>query len=251
MALRKLPMTMQDWETRLNRFLAATDREVLQDAGKVTTEIARPHAESEFEKYRIVQDRLFESDFDRVVAETKRLGEGKPRKGGEETVTLARDHASAFTSPAPRHAVRAHVRGAARGWAMLPTRAIGAPGTDVGTRSASAPPSQVIVSGSVPRKPAPLLNALGFSLPSGQKRERRRRPERPRHALLHARVVLAERRRSRKRGRKGNGPEDRSLWASVYRSSPLVGDESETSPCAAYPANALGKPNWDRFILSH
>lgn len=76
MALRKIPMTMQDWETRLNRFLAATDREVLQDAGKVTAEIAKAHAESEFEKYRIVQDRLFESDFDRVVAETKRLGEG-------------------------------------------------------------------------------------------------------------------------------------------------------------------------------
>ena len=85
MALRKIPMTMQDWETRLNRFLAATDREVLQDAGRVTAEIARAHAESEFEKYRIVQDRLFESDFDRVVAETKRLGEGAtkdtPRKG--------------------------------------------------------------------------------------------------------------------------------------------------------------------------
>jgi hypothetical protein len=73
MALRKIPMTMQDWEVRLNRFLAATDREVLRDAGKVTAEIARAHAESEFEKYRIVQDRLFESDFDRVVAETKRL----------------------------------------------------------------------------------------------------------------------------------------------------------------------------------
>ncbi len=76
MALRKLPMTMQDWETRLNRFLAATDREVLSDAGKVTAEIAKAHAESEFEKYRTVQDRLFESDFDRVVAETRRLGEG-------------------------------------------------------------------------------------------------------------------------------------------------------------------------------
>lgn len=76
MALRKIPMTMQDWETRLNRFLAATDREVLSDAGKVTAEIAREHAESEFEKYRIVQDRLFESDFDRVVAETQRLAGG-------------------------------------------------------------------------------------------------------------------------------------------------------------------------------
>ncbi len=80
MALRKIPMTMQDWETRLNRFLDAADREVLADAGKVSAEIARAHAESEFEKYRIVQDRLFESDFDRVVAETKRLeGEEKPK----------------------------------------------------------------------------------------------------------------------------------------------------------------------------
>jgi hypothetical protein len=67
MALRKIPMTMQDWETRLNRFIEATDREVLQDSGKVTAEIAKAHAESEFEKYRIVQDRLFESDFDRMV----------------------------------------------------------------------------------------------------------------------------------------------------------------------------------------
>ncbi len=67
MALRKIPMTMQDWEARLNRFIEATDRAVLQDAGRITAEIARAHAETEFEKYRIVQDRLFESDFDRLV----------------------------------------------------------------------------------------------------------------------------------------------------------------------------------------
>lgn len=67
MASRKIPMTMQDWEVRLNRFIEATDRDVLQDAGKVTAVIAKAHAESEFEKYRIVQDRLFESDFDRAV----------------------------------------------------------------------------------------------------------------------------------------------------------------------------------------
>ena len=69
MALRQIPMTMRDWENRLNRFIAATDREILQDAGKVTAEIAQAHAESEFEKYRIVQDRLFESDFDRIIKE--------------------------------------------------------------------------------------------------------------------------------------------------------------------------------------
>lgn len=77
MALRKMPMTMQDWETRLNRFIAATDREILQDAGKVTAELARAHAESEFEKYRIVQDRLFESDFDQLLKQIQnQKGEG-------------------------------------------------------------------------------------------------------------------------------------------------------------------------------
>lgn len=76
MAQRKIPMTMQDWETRLNRFIEATDREVLQDAGKVTAEIAKAHAESEFEKYRIVQDRLFESDFDRLLKQI--ASGGKP-----------------------------------------------------------------------------------------------------------------------------------------------------------------------------
>jgi hypothetical protein len=75
MALRQIPMTMQDWETRLNRFIAATDREILQDAGKVTAEIAQAHAESEFEKYRIVQDRLFESDFDRMIKELPEKGD--------------------------------------------------------------------------------------------------------------------------------------------------------------------------------
>jgi hypothetical protein len=77
MALRKIPMTMQDWETRLNRFIEATDREVLQDAGKVTAELARAHAESEFEKYRIVQDRLFESDFDRMMMQIESAADDK------------------------------------------------------------------------------------------------------------------------------------------------------------------------------
>ena len=73
MAQRQIPMTMQDWEIRLNRFIEATDRSVLQDAGRVTAEIAKAHAESEFEKYRIVQDQLFESDFDRAVKDLQRL----------------------------------------------------------------------------------------------------------------------------------------------------------------------------------
>jgi hypothetical protein len=67
MAIRRIPMTMEDWETRLNRFIAATDRGILQDSGKVSAEIAKAHAESEFEIYRIIQDRLFESDFDKEL----------------------------------------------------------------------------------------------------------------------------------------------------------------------------------------
>ena len=67
MALRHIPMTMSDWEVRLNRFLEFADREVLQDAGKITSEIAHTHALAEFEKYRIVQDRLFQSDFDKFL----------------------------------------------------------------------------------------------------------------------------------------------------------------------------------------
>ena len=67
MALRHIPMTMSDWEVRLNRFLEFADREVLQDAGKITAEIAHTHALAEFEKYRIVQDGLFQSDFDKFL----------------------------------------------------------------------------------------------------------------------------------------------------------------------------------------
>jgi len=66
MAIRQIPMTMEDWESRLNKFIEATDREILQNTGKVTAEIAKAHAESEFEKYRIIQDHLFESDFDKI-----------------------------------------------------------------------------------------------------------------------------------------------------------------------------------------
>jgi hypothetical protein len=82
-ATRHIPMTMQDWEKRLSSFIAATDMAVLKDAGKVSAEIARQHAETEFEKYRVVQDRLFESDFDRFAAlqgEAKRIApEGKKK----------------------------------------------------------------------------------------------------------------------------------------------------------------------------
>ena len=67
LTMRKIPMTMVDWEKRLSGFLKLWDRDILQDAGKVTAELAKTYAESEFEKYRIVQDKLFESDFDLMI----------------------------------------------------------------------------------------------------------------------------------------------------------------------------------------
>ena len=66
-AQRHIPMTMADWEQRLNGFLSAWDRDILQDAGKVSAELAKAHALSEFEKFRVVQDQLYESDFDRLM----------------------------------------------------------------------------------------------------------------------------------------------------------------------------------------
>ncbi|RLE33198.1 MAG: cell filamentation protein Fic [Acidobacteria bacterium] len=66
-ALRKIPMTMEDWAKRLDAFLEFTERDIHQGSGEVSAEIAKAHAESEFERYRIVQDRLFESDFDKVL----------------------------------------------------------------------------------------------------------------------------------------------------------------------------------------
>lgn len=67
MANRHIPLTMADWEKRLNKFIEMFEYGLLQDAGKVTAEIAKLHVETEFEKYRIVQDRLYKSDFDRFI----------------------------------------------------------------------------------------------------------------------------------------------------------------------------------------
>ena len=69
MTLRHIPLTMQDWEKRLNSFIEMFDYGILQDAGKVSAEIAKLHSETEFEKYRVIQDRLFMSDFDRYMLE--------------------------------------------------------------------------------------------------------------------------------------------------------------------------------------
>lgn len=67
-ARRHIPMTMADWAAKLDAFLRFNGEEVLQDKGKVTAAIAKAFAESEFEQYRVVQDRLYQSDFDRLVA---------------------------------------------------------------------------------------------------------------------------------------------------------------------------------------
>jgi hypothetical protein len=66
-AERSIPMTMEDWADKLNAFLKFNERDILDNPGKVSQEVAKAFAESEFEKYRIVQDRLFESDFDRHI----------------------------------------------------------------------------------------------------------------------------------------------------------------------------------------
>ena len=73
-AERGIPMTMQDWAQKLNAFLQFNERDLLDHPGKVTAEVAKAFAESEFEKYRIVQDRLFESDFDRVIKQLPTKG---------------------------------------------------------------------------------------------------------------------------------------------------------------------------------
>ena len=66
-AKRNIPMTMQDWARHLDRILMASEYELLTNAGTISAEVARQHAETEFEKYRIIQDRLFRSDFDRFT----------------------------------------------------------------------------------------------------------------------------------------------------------------------------------------
>lgn len=70
-ARRHIPMTMADWAGKLDAFLQFNDAEILQDKGKVTAAIAKAFAESEFEQYRIIQDQLYQSDFDRLIAESE------------------------------------------------------------------------------------------------------------------------------------------------------------------------------------
>jgi hypothetical protein len=74
-AERNIPMTMEDWAKKLNAFLQFNEKDILENAGKVTAAIAKEFAESEFEKYRIIQDRLFQSDFDRLTGSIENIEE--------------------------------------------------------------------------------------------------------------------------------------------------------------------------------
>jgi len=76
-AMRHIPMTMEDWEERLNGFLTLWDHDVLKDNGKISAEMAKIHAETEFEKYRIVQDKIYISDFDELLLKSKDIKEKK------------------------------------------------------------------------------------------------------------------------------------------------------------------------------
>jgi hypothetical protein len=79
-AKRKIPMTMEDWAIQLDKLLELDARDILKDAGKISAKIAKDHAECEFEKYRITQDHLFESDFDREVKAVTKLQGSKDKK---------------------------------------------------------------------------------------------------------------------------------------------------------------------------
>ena len=76
-AMRHIPMTMEDWEERLNGFLTLWDHDVLKDNGKISAEMVKIHAETEFEKYRIVQDKIYISDFDELLLKSKNIKDEK------------------------------------------------------------------------------------------------------------------------------------------------------------------------------
>ena len=75
MAMDNIPMTMEDWSERLDRFLLAADRDILDNPGKISMEIATKHALTQFEKYRVIQDKLYKNDFDKLLEETGKLKE--------------------------------------------------------------------------------------------------------------------------------------------------------------------------------
>ena len=71
--MRNIPMTMEDWAKHLDRILMATEHELLTDAGRISMEVAKEHAETEWEKYRVIQDQIYHSDFDLFLEDVKRL----------------------------------------------------------------------------------------------------------------------------------------------------------------------------------
>lgn len=81
MTLRHIPITMQDWETRLNGFIQMLDYDLLQDAGKVSAEIAKIPAETEPEKYRVIQNRLFMPDYDKYILELQEMAKVEDHNG--------------------------------------------------------------------------------------------------------------------------------------------------------------------------
>ncbi len=83
-AHRQIPMTMEDWASRLDRFLEFDDREILTNAGTISAKIAKDHAQNEFEKYRPLQDRLFESDFDKEVKKIEKASKGREKAGEDD-----------------------------------------------------------------------------------------------------------------------------------------------------------------------
>ncbi len=85
MTMRHIPLTMADWETRLNNFIQMFEYGLLKNAGTVSAEIAKLHAETEFEQYRIIQDKLFLSDYDKYLLEMQQLVEKKPIGNDAET----------------------------------------------------------------------------------------------------------------------------------------------------------------------
>lgn len=83
-ARRHIPMTMADWAGKLDAFLKFNDAEILEDKGKVTTEIAKAFAEKEFEQYRVIQDKLYQSDFDKLISDVDSASEDKSKTGSDD-----------------------------------------------------------------------------------------------------------------------------------------------------------------------
>ena len=108
MTLRHIPLTMEDWENRLNGFIQMFEYGLSKDAGKVSAEIARLHAETEFEEYRVIQDRLFMSDFDRYLLELEeQASKDKSRDNGappSSPLTVLYSSGSRGSEPFPRTA---------------------------------------------------------------------------------------------------------------------------------------------------